>query len=53
MNKQLVVKTNRAEAVIYIILSVEELTTGRVIPKADVSTCDYWSCDTQGRSINL
>jgi hypothetical protein len=26
MNKQLVVKTNRAEAVIYIILSVEELT---------------------------
>ena len=40
MNKQLEVKTNRAEAVIYIILSVEELTTGRVIPKADVSTCE-------------
>ena len=53
MNKQLVVKTNRAEAVIYIILSVEELTTGRVIPKADVSTCNYWPCDTQGRCINL
>ena len=53
MNKQLEVKTNRAEAVIYIILSAEELTTGHVIPKADVSTCDYWPCDTLGRYINL
>ena len=53
MNKQLEVKTNRAEAVIYIMLSVEELTTGRVIPKADASTCDYLPCDAQGRCINV
>jgi hypothetical protein len=31
----------------------QHVTTGRVIPKEDVSTCDYWPCDTQGRCINL